>query len=68
MQRALHLEAIKAAQDFSVNQHFVDPSNPTTNPETTIPDFVFSKMSCFQTLKNWHILVYRISLIPGETN
>ena len=41
MQRALHLEAIKAAQDFSVNQYLVDPSNPTTNPETTKPDFFF---------------------------
>ena len=51
MQRALHLEAIKAAQDFSVNQHFVDPSNPKTNPETLKPDFVFSKMSFFKHLR-----------------
>ena len=47
MQRALHLEAIKSAQDFSVNQYFVDSSNPTTNPETTKPDFVFSEMRFF---------------------
>ena len=34
MQRALHLEAIKSAQDFSVNLLFCS-SNPTTNTETT---------------------------------
>ena len=35
MQRALHLEAIKSAQDFSVNTFIFCSFYPTTNPETT---------------------------------
>ena len=50
MQRALHLEAIKSAQDFSVHKSIFCPSNPTTNPETTKPDFVISEMSLFSNI------------------
>ena len=50
MQRALHLEAIKSAQDFSVHKSIFCPSNPTTHPETTKLDFVFSKMSFFSNI------------------